>query len=454
MSQEEIPSINDALNEYFKFKNQFETQNNVYKKKIMNNLTLSKREKRAEFLKIMPKCVNCKRPSKKGTIFSIIYHSADDKIPDYRTFKVLCGNLADPCNLHIEFNIGNREQIDEMITSIRKEIKEIKNKIIDDKNKLLFGLITTETALENFENNKNYITDLTSIYENYLELWNKEIDDPQKKIELDECLVQFYQNVNSIKECIAKMNELNDSQFAVDAVNIYHNVLEPLLKKIRQLKYKENAVYNNDNTCNLVQKKYKLDDILVSSYTDKIIAHDVGVKVKKSKPKFVIETDSEEEQPKEITIKIKEPIPAGEIPIDEPIIGEGIDGITWNIPEYQKLWDKLPPKLKTEFKLNIEWMKDFMHKCVNERGKKYGQGCRLTTPANLIIPPKQLQNGKYDFGVSIYNKAFNSQPQTLQKTYLTFYREVPTTKEKNYKMLEDAMNSLVEKEVDFGRGFF
>lgn len=451
MTEQEIPNIKDALNEYFKLKNQFETQNNIYKKKIMNNMTLSKKEKRSEFIKIMPKCVNCKRPSKKGTIFSIIYNSADDKIPDYRTFKVLCGNLADPCNLHIEFNIGNHEQIDEMLSSIRKEIKEIKNKIIDDKNKLLFGLITTETALENFDNNKNYITDLTSIYENYLDLWNKEIDDPQKKIELDESLVQFYQNVNSIKECIVKMNELNDSQFAVDAANIYHNVLEPLLKKIRQLKYKENFVYNNDNTCNLVQKKYKLDDILVSSYNDKIIAYDVGFKVKKSKPGLVIETDSSEEMSKELTIKIKEP---HEIPIDEPIIGEGIDGITWNIPEYQKLWDKLPPKLKSEFKLNIEWMKDFMHKCVNERGKKYGQGCRLPTPANIIIPPKQLQNGQYDFGVSIYNKAFNSQPQSLQKTYLTFYSEDPTTKEKNYNMLINAMNSLVEKEVDFGRGFF
>ncbi len=35
---------------------------------------------------------------------------------------------------------------------------------INDKNKLLFGLITTESALENFDNNKTYISELTSIY--------------------------------------------------------------------------------------------------------------------------------------------------------------------------------------------------------------------------------------------------------------------------------------------------
>jgi hypothetical protein len=452
MSIQEIPDIKDALNEYYKLKNQFETQNNIYKKKIMNNSSLSKKEKRSEFLKIMPKCVNCKRPSKKGTIFSIIYHPADDKTADYRKFKILCGNLADPCNLHIEFIVGNRDQIDEMLNSIREEIKKIKNKIIDDKNKLLFGLITTETALENFDNNKNYISELTSVYESYLDLWNKEIDDPQKKIELEETLVQFYQNVNSIKECIAKMNQLNDPQFAVDAVNIYHNVLDPILKKIRHLKYKENSVYDSDNnTCNLIQRKYNIDDILVSSYSDKIISYNIGLKLKKSKPNLIIESESIEKTPKELTIKIKGP---DEIPMDEPIIGEGEDGIAWNIPEYQNLWDKLPPKLKTEFKLNIEWMKDFMYKCVKEREKEHGESCKLTTPSNLIVPPKQLQNGQYDFGVSIYNKAFNSQPQSLQKTYLTFYKEDPTTKEKNYNMLINAMNSLVEREVDFGKGFF
>ena len=65
-----------------------------------------------------------------------------------------------------------------------------------------------------------------------------------------------------------------------------------------------------------------------------------------------------------------------------------------------------------------------------------------------------MENGQYDFGVSIYNKAFNKMPKTLQQTYLTFYSENPSTKEKNYNMLINAMNDLVEKEVNFGRGFF
>lgn len=459
MSKQQIPNVKEALNEYFRLKEQFENQNNVYKKRIINNQTLSKKEKRAEYLKLMPKCVNCKRPSRKGTIFSIVYHSADDKISEHRTFKVLCGNLADPCNLNIEFDVGNREHIDELMVSIRKEIKETKNKIIDDKNKLLFGLLTTETAVENFDDNKNYIGELTVIYERYLDLWNYEIDNTQKKSELDEELVKSYESINSIKDCIKKMNELNDTKYAVDAADIYHNVLEPILNKIRHLKYKETIVYNNDtnHTCNLIQRRYKIDDVLVTSYDDKIVSYDIGLKMdtgKKKKPGLIIESDSEQEESDKLLINIKGPKPVDDIPMDNPIIGQGKDGISWKIPEYQKLWDKLPSKLKSEFKLNIEWMKDFMYKCVNERSKKYGQGCHLTTPPNIIIPPKKMENGQYDFGVSIYNKAFNSQPQSLQNTYLTLYKEDPNTKQRDYKMLEEALNNLVEKEVDFGRGFF
>jgi hypothetical protein len=428
---------------------------NVNKQKIMNNPTLSKREKRSEYLKLTPKCVNCRRPSKRGTIFSITFHPSDDKTDSYRTFKSICGNLADPCNLNIEINLGNVEHLNKMIENIRKDISETKNVIINDKNKLLFGLLTTETALENFDTNKTYISELTSIYESYLDQWNKKIDNPDKKVELDDSVVLLYQNVGKIKECIKKMNDNNDTQFAVDAANIYYTTVEPLMKKIRQLKYSENIVFNDDanDTCRLMQNKTSLQDIAVSGYTDTVVAFDVGLKPK------MVPKKKEEIGVKELTIKIEEPgkpKPITEVEQDEPIIGEGKDGIAWNIPEYQKLWDKLPEKLKTEFKLNIEWMKEFMYKCVNER-LKHGpswSGCKLTTPPNIVIPPRKMENGQYDFGISIYNKAFSKLPQSSQELYLTFYKEDPVSKVKNYNMLEEAINGLVQREVEFGRGFF
>lgn len=464
MTTEEILSVKDALNEYFRLKEKFENEMTVNKRKIINNPTLSKREKRSEYLKLMPKCINCRRPSKKGTIFSITFHPSDDKTDSYRIFKSMCGNLVDPCNLNIEINLGIVEHLDKMIENIRKEINETKNVIINDKNKLLFGLLTTETALENFDTNKSYISDLTSIYESYLDQWNKKIDNADKKTELDESLVLLYQNIDKTKECIKKMNENNDTQFAVDAANIYYTTIQPLMNKIRQLKYGENIVFNDDtnDTCRLIQRQISLQDIGVGGYNDKVVAFDVGIKAKMVTKKVEPEKggpEKEEAGIKELTIQIKEPglpKPTRELAEDEPIIGQGKDGIAWNILEYQELWNKLPEKLKTEFKLNIDWMKEFMHKCVNERinhGPSWN-GCKLTSPPNIIIPPRKMENGQYDFGISIYNKTFAKLPKSTQELYLTFYKEDPASKVKNYKMLEEAVNDLVQKELDFGRGFF
>ena len=68
-------------------------------------------------------------------------------------------------------------------------------------------------------------------------------------------------------------------------------------------------------------------------------------------------------------------------------------------------------------------MKDFMHKCVNDRNKEFGKGCTLSTPPNLIIPPKKMDNDQYDFGVSIYNKTFNNMKiiNKFLKEYLLYY---------------------------------
>ena len=181
MNQPEI-DVNEALNEYFRLKNKLYNDIMVNKNKIMGNSTLSNKEKRSEFLKLKPKCVNCKRPSVKGTIFSIIYHQSNDVNESYRTFKAMCGDIADPCNLNIEIELGSVNSIEEDINELSEDIKYYKNNIINDKNQLLFGLITTETALNNFESNKESISIATSLYEKYLDIWKNKIDNPDKKI--------------------------------------------------------------------------------------------------------------------------------------------------------------------------------------------------------------------------------------------------------------------------------
>jgi hypothetical protein len=482
-----IHSPEDALNEYFKLKNKYETQIMQNKRAIINS-KLSNYEKRQEYLKLKPKCINCKRPG--GTIFSIknYPHTEGENNIKYREFRARCGILADPCNLNITIQTGIYNFLPEIITSIEKELTESKNIIIDNKNKLLFGYITTETALKDFDEEKTLIDTYTSILEEYINEFIDINDNSQKKLELKESLEQSYDIIEQIKVSIRRYNETENTQFVNDAVDLYINTLHPLLGKIMKLKYKQSFVYydSNDNTFHLIQNKNTIKSLEYSSFTDKVIDFDVGLKANfgKNKNKNKSKTNTshrdveendelEEIMPENFNInetskfELKPEIIQNGIPRDTPIYGEN-NTISWNLPQYTEVWNKLPIKLKNVLKDNEDWMEQFMFSCVNLKAKR--EACKFISPPDLKIPPEQLPNGQYDFGVDIYNQAFNSliipksqmsseqlqnyekNSKRVQETYLSQYSVKDGVK--NYKMLEDSMNNLVAKALDFNRGFF
>lgn len=452
-----LPDTKEALNEYFKLKNNYETQILTNKKKILNKNFLSNKEKKAEYNKLKPKCINCKRPG--GTIFANVYVAETDTRESYRELRASCGIISDPCNLNITIQLSKVELIPELLKSMENDIKEYKNEIIEHKNKLLFGYLNTEEALERFENVKEYIGNITSLYEEYLESYHKIVDNDEKKQELNETITNSYIEIQKIKDCISKMNETDNVQYARDAVHIYTTTLIPLLHAIRGLKYNEMFVWHNEytNTCNLMQNKFSIDNLSFSSSNDKVIAFDIGLSVAPKRKPLNIESsssslassypESSDTQPfsLEETSLIEQPTQ-----VPEPIYGDGIDGIKWNVPEYDKLWANLPPPLRTALITDREWLQEFMSNCVAARAS--GQPCKFTGPKNLILPPELGPDGKYNFGVNIYNQAFETLPDNLKATYLTFYNEKDGVT--NYNMLANAMNDLVAKIVKYDRGYF
>ena len=285
-----IPDVKEALNEYFKLKRKYETKINENKKKIINNLTLSNREKRSEYLKLKPKCINCQRPG--GSKFNITYFEETDLADSHRQYSAVCGIISDPCNLDIKIKIGKVELMPVLLNVIQKEITDTKNEIIDNKNKLLFGFLTAENVLDKFEDLKDSVNHFSSLYDAYLSSYDNVVDNDKKKNELNEAITNSYIQIEQIKDCIKKMNETNNVQYAQDAANIYVNILEPLYNKIRSLKYNETMVWHNEslNTCNLIQTKYSISNLSFSSFQDKVVSYDVGLKAQtKKKPMFVIE---------------------------------------------------------------------------------------------------------------------------------------------------------------------
>jgi hypothetical protein len=288
-------SVESAINEFYKLKNKYEIEIFKKNKTILNNVTLSSKEKKNEFKKLKPKCINCKRPG--GTLFSVKFFPGKD---EYREFRAVCGIVSDPCNLNITVQTGKYNLLPVVLEDIEKEIRNNKKSIIDDKNRLLFGLMTTETALQNFEEIKDYISSLTALLESYLDEYNSITDNLEKKTELKESITKSYFYIAEIKLSIKKFNEEDNTQYVRDAVNIYLNSLNPLLNKISELKYKENAVYynENDNTYNLIQKQYTNQSLEFTYFNNKVLNYDVGLQATLPKPAvkkgLVIESSSDE----------------------------------------------------------------------------------------------------------------------------------------------------------------
>lgn len=490
----------DMIHTFYKLKRTFDEKQEETKMSIIKNKSLSKREKRARFLEIKPKCINCNHPSKNGTLFTIHYSKSTEHTDDFRIFKIVCGNVSNPCPLHIEIHVEGVQPLDMLLDEITTELEQEKRHIIDLKNKLLFGLIDKQTAIAIFEDETELITTFTTLYEYYLFKWTQVVNNADKKVELEESIKLAYQKVNEIKELVVKMNEESDEQYALNVARISCKELEPLLSKIRQLKYSKNTWEDT----RLVQQVTTIQDLEEPAKIT-VVANNIGqgigkgttkgttkgtnkgtnkekgtnkgtmnklkgkqLEIQEKEEKGDEDEDEEgrEEEKKEgeglpmvessdteyteedasyggapISINIKEP--------QDPIIGRGDSGVDWTSDEYKQLWSLLPTKLKELFKLNLGWMKDFMYKNVRAHAVNPHYVYQITTPPNIQIPPSILSNGKYEFKVDIYNKLFNSMDPNTQQSYLALYKQDPLTREKSYKQMEDALNSLVEKDVQF-----
>ena len=266
--KEEDNKVNDAINEYYKLKMKYETDLLKNKKKIINKTQLSLNEKRREFAQIKPKCINCNRPG--GTIFSTTF----DEKAGSRELKAICGVRAQPCNLNITILAGKFELFPIILNEMSQEIKDEKTKIINNKNRNIFGYITSQQTVKLFDYLKEQVTDATTLYMSYLEEYLDIVENKQKNNDLIRDQEFFYAFVTEINNAINLFNSSDNTQYMHDVVEIYINKLLPLLDKIMKLKYsKSEVVYNeNDNTYHLIQNKYTFKDIEFNLGEEKVVS--------------------------------------------------------------------------------------------------------------------------------------------------------------------------------------
>jgi hypothetical protein len=277
-------SITEAINEYYKLKQTYENNIDKDKKKILNNNSLTINEKKKEFKLLKPKCINCKRPV--GTIFLSKYN--DDL--NVRQLKSLCGDLNEPCNLNILINLGECYNVKENIHSLENDLINEKNEIINDKNNLLFGYISQEMIIKRFNELQENIEQINYLLNYNYEFLFKSIENKAKQDELNKLIENAYIFINKIKETIQDYNNSNlhiDVQLIRDAVEIYVNELEPLLREIMNRKYAVNFVEFNetDNKYYLIQRPNSILQMENYIVTPTVIKFDIGFESNKDKNK-------------------------------------------------------------------------------------------------------------------------------------------------------------------------
>jgi hypothetical protein len=260
-------NVNDALNEYYKLKSNYEENyHDKYIKPILRSKKKSKREKRLEYQKLpKPECINCKRNV--GSIFTIKKNTAEY----FRQFVAKCGDLKDPCPFNIIIDYTQRSELNKELLDHDHDINTIKNKIIKDKNNVMFGYVNQQKAFEMFYGDTAELKDITETSGYILDI-NIQLNDNPIKKELiknsedkfgNEFLIPF-------KDMIKTFNQTGNLVEVNSAVTLYTNEMIPLAKTIRDLKYEvcyvdfieaknmDDNTGDNTDTFFLIQKKNSL----------------------------------------------------------------------------------------------------------------------------------------------------------------------------------------------------
>ena len=251
----------DAVFMFYKLKNQYEHSINEQKKKIIKLEGMSWREKRREYKRYKPKCINCKRAV--GTVFSVkrnLGESGEDV--DSRILRAYCGDRLNPCPLNIEI-ASNLFNTKEYLNDEEDNLTKDKSEVIKYKNDLLFGYLSENEVVNKFEELKEKIKSETSNYEFLLSQYNEIVNNNEKFKKINKNTKEIYELIDKIRNTMDKYEKTDNTNYVADVVTLYTNDLVPKIKQNNKLKYKVEYVDFNeyDSTYNLIQIPYTTEDM-------------------------------------------------------------------------------------------------------------------------------------------------------------------------------------------------
>lgn len=247
----------DATNKFYQLKSKYESNYEKEKKEIMygkESQKMSWKDKRFEFKKIVPKCINCER--RVGSIFESKINENYDRV-----LKAMCGDRKNPCPFDIELNLGVTYDLRDLTNEDEQEIKKLKHQIILDKNDFLFGYIDSEKAVDKFDEIKDEIKGTIESSEFFLVLLNEQTDNVDKKNNLKKIQTEVYTNISNIKKYSEEYKTSHNKQLMNDIAQIYYEDMIPRLNEIMKDKYATSYVEHEDNINILFQQPISFENL-------------------------------------------------------------------------------------------------------------------------------------------------------------------------------------------------
>lgn len=305
----EQDKIDEAVYTYYKLKNSYEIENDIIKKEIIKS-DKSWKEKRKEYKKYKPKCINCKKTG--GTIFLEEYEKKDGI--DSRVLMAHCGNKENPCPLDIKIYLGRISSYKDVIIENKEVIKECKNNIIKHKNDTIFGYIEKEKAIEEFTSLKEEL-EMNIDYNEYI----LTITDETEREKIIESLQKdIIKDIQAIKNLMCEYDTSKNVKYIEDVITLYKNELYVKIEQMNKLKYpiryvEKNKINKNDKDdkndvmyiYNLIQKKKDLYDIGGKRSIEKMVVNVLNIDSTKKKKKKGEKGEKKGKILKKLNMKIK-----------------------------------------------------------------------------------------------------------------------------------------------------
>ena len=246
----------EALNEYYRYKHNYDERYEEHKKNIKETDTLTMPQKRAKIMQLKRnrKCVACGQSG--GTHFT-----NEDGV-----LRAQCGNRSQPCSLRIEIVKGKFMSLEELANKSLLTADILKDQIIKTKLDLLFNYTTEEEALRKFEEERASLDQALDLYGSFRKRYLDVVRNAERREEVDALAAEFYAAVQEFKDIVQRgADSKQDSSFARDAVATYIRKIVPLNDALMRKKYVYNAVERDPSLGNdvfrLVQKPYALEQL-------------------------------------------------------------------------------------------------------------------------------------------------------------------------------------------------